>query len=110
MNIAEPIIKGIEFRPLNTYRLSTISQFINSEYSQGKDQTLTLITAYCALATNENEKVLHRNMESLADACIDIGLEFTDEELSLVGEYIVALIDLKEKNKVQILEQEKGKL
>ena len=71
-----PTIKGIKLRPLNTYRWSTIREFIRSEHGKNKDQELVVILAYTALASSE---------------------ELSDEEITEIGTYMTTVLNINKK-------------
>lgn len=105
-NITEPTIRGLVLRPLTSFRWNTITAYVDKYKKPGFDQGVQAVFAYATLATSDTEPKLHGNLELLDEAVIETGITLTEEEATLVGDYINSIINEKNKAKVEVVNTE----
>jgi len=93
-----PTIQDKELRPLNTYRWSTVKDFLQTEHGRKRDSEITVILTYIALAMSDDEKSLHLDYDVLAEAVVDAGINVSDEDFLIVGEYMTKVLDINKKS------------
>jgi hypothetical protein len=105
-----PIVKDQQLRPLTKFAWNRIREFFPSEKSRGKEISFLAIFGYAALASLDEKETLraYNDDDAFFDAMAKVGMSYTEDDETIVGEYVQGVINRWEAAQIEV--EQTGKL
>lgn len=99
-----PIIQDKQLRPLTKFAWNRIREFFAADKSRGKDVSFLAIFGYAALASLDEKETLkaYNDDDAFFDAMAKVGMSYTEEDETQVGEYVQGVINRWEAAQVEV--------